>query len=122
MSANPSEKKTIQYTDRQGKEISLTVGYANVLMDTRRGILQQRADEANRSEDDEARAILRRFVYPDCVAAVIEQQGFARWPVSFDEFCAMEPRLVGEWSTAAYEVNPEWRLKLPEGDDLEKKA
>jgi hypothetical protein len=116
------EEKIIRYADRHGKEYELTVGYANALIDTRRGVLIAKADEDSRGETDEATVILRRFVYPDCIAPVKKQTGFDHWPISFDEFCEIEPGLLKTWSDAVYEVNPSWNLAPLTKEEQEKKA
>lgn len=116
------DEKAIEYTDRSGKDYRLTVGYANILMDTRRGVYQIHAEAQNLGETDEAIIVLRRHVYPDCVAATVKQEGFDHWPPTFEAFCQLEPRMVSQWSEAAYETNPNWRLNPPEGEEREKKV
>jgi len=65
-----------------------------------------------------AAQILRTELYPSLVAAVVEQEGFDRWPITFEAFSALPEELGVKWEAAVGELHPAWRPE-PEPETLE---
>lgn len=88
-------------------DYKLTISEANVLIGMKRARLKVEGDRARDTDPD--RLILRLLVYPDLVAPVIEHEGFAEWPISFEDFLALPEQVVIPWEDAVYRLNPHWR-------------
>jgi len=100
------------------KRLYVTVGEATVETGIRR---QQLAREARGdAPDDFERQLLRLLVYPDLIAAVVDQHGFEQWPISFDEYLNLPEQFAADWEQAVYRLNPHWvtRNEKKPPDDL----
>lgn len=80
---------------------------ANVLIGMRR--TRMRVEGSQVDDDDIDRQLLRAVVYPDLIAPVASTQGFADWPISFEDFLELPETLVIDWENAVYELNPHWQ-------------
>lgn len=107
-----------------GQAVRLTVTRATTLTGTRRSILiykameeMQKAKEDGQPPDD-AIMVLKTSTYPTIVAGTKQAEGIP-WPLSFDQFCELPDRLVFEWESAIFELNPHWN---PAGDIEAEKA
>lgn len=123
------QTKTVTHAD---PELQAIVSEATALMGMRRNILISRAiaairDEWDPKEKDEpssvevmAQHFLRRYVYPNCLACLVEAQGFSP-DLSFEEFGDLPDPFVAEWENMALLLNPHWRLQADEEDEEEAK-
>jgi len=102
--------KVVTYQDEE-IDVRLTITRADIRAGMRRTRLQLDADahgkgKKARSEDPDVR-LLRRFTYPDLMAATVEASGIP-WPLAFDDYLALPERLGLAWEQAVYELNPHW--------------
>ena len=65
-----------------------------------------------------ARSFLRRYTYPNCLACLLEAEGFAV-DLRFEEFAELPDVFVGQWERAAIELNPHWQLRTAEEEKAE---
>jgi hypothetical protein len=106
--------KTVKYDG-----FELTIGIADAESGMYRTLLIEQAQaEEKELKDMDMKALSRRLLhtilYPSMIAAVIEQKGFAEWPVSFGEFKKLPEPFVMEWEQAVFSLNGHWQPKLPE--------
>ncbi|HUX16631.1 MAG TPA: hypothetical protein VMW52_09180 [Phycisphaerae bacterium] len=102
--------KTVSYHDEE-IDVRLTIARADIRAGMRRTRLQLDADAHDkgkkaRNEDPDVR-LLRRFTYPDLMAATVEASGIP-WPLGFEDYLALPERLGLAWEQAVYELNPHW--------------
>ena len=126
------ETKTITYNG-QGCTIKAIVGEASSLRGMKRTVLINQAvagiraeqglgDDTELPDDVEviARSFLRRYTYPNCLACLLEAEGFAV-DLRFEEFAELPDVFVGQWERAAIELNPHWQLRTAEEEKAEEK-
>jgi hypothetical protein len=106
--------KTVKF-----EEYELTIGIANAESGMYRTLLIEQAQaEESTSLDADLKGLSRRLLhtvlYPSMVAAVLEQKGFAEWPIPFSEFRKLPEPFVIEWEQAVFSLNGHWQPKLPE--------
>lgn len=119
--------------DSQGETLKATVSEATSLMGMKRSVLISRAlmdirDEQGLKDDDKlpddveimARLFLRRYTYPNCLACLVEAEGFSA-DLAFDEFARMPDRFIARWEETALSLNPHWRLRTEEEEKEEAK-
>jgi hypothetical protein len=126
------ETKVVTH-DTPGGTLKATVSEATSLMGMKRSLLISQSLADIREEQDlkegvdlpdnidtMARLWLRRYTFPNCMACLIEAEGF---PVDlpFDEFAQMPDRFIARWEEAALSLNPHWRLRSDEEDEEEAK-
>lgn len=109
-----TKKKTVKYENYE-----LTIGIANAESGMYRTLLieQAQSEEAELKDTDLkalSRRLLHTILYPSMIAAVLEQKGFAEWPVPFGEFRQLPEPFVMEWEQAVFSLNGHWQPKLPE--------
>ena len=109
-----TKKKTVKYENYE-----LTIGIANAESGMYRTLLieQAQSQEAELKDADLkalSRRLLHTILYPSMIAAVLEQKGFAEWPVPFGEFRQLPEPFVMEWEQAVFSLNGHWQPKLPE--------
>src|SRR3989304_6351262 len=109
------QQETIEF----GK-YKIVVGEATTLMGMRRTML--RVDGIDKIEEvsDDGLRILYSITYPDLIAAVVENDGFSSWPISFEDFLELPERLTRQWETVVYRLNPHWQPGF-EDEEKEKK-
>jgi hypothetical protein len=90
--------------EQDGRKV--TVARATVLMGMRRTRLASEGLAADETDLD--RRLLRRFTYPDCIAATTQAEGIRPWPPSFETFIALPDDFCAQWEAAVYAVNPSW--------------
>lgn len=126
------ETKTITY-DGQGCTLKAVVGEASSLRGMKRTVLINQAvtdiraeqgleSDAEFPDDIEviARSFLRRYTYPNCLACLLEAEGFSV-DLSFEEFAELPDAFVGQWEKAAIQLNPHWELRAREDEEAEEK-
>lgn len=76
----------------------------------RQGMMRTRliAESQIAPETDPDRALLRRFSYPDCVAAATSAEGIQPWPPDFETYLTLPDEFCARWEQAVYSVNPHW--------------
>jgi hypothetical protein len=109
---------------KQGK-VKITVRRATVLAGTKRYRLMNEGAVAMGVKDLEKLDVpagvdpdtfsLRVFTYPNFMAATIDIEGLP-WPMSFEEFCAVDEELWNDWSRAVREVNSHWYPAIKEAN------
>lgn len=111
----------------------IVAGPSNLRMGMRRSLLieeQRKHVEQYKDENPELLALdylalelLRVQMYPSLVAAVISQEGFEKWPITFEEFLELPEELGIKWEAAVGELNPHWIPQAPvELEEARKKA
>lgn len=107
------------------RTVRLVLGSADLNMGMRRSLLieEQRIlwEDAKRElvEQDAspielfAAELLRTQLYPNLVAAVVEQTGFEKWPVTYEEFMELPEPLGLAWERAVGDLNPHWAPQPP---------
>ena len=105
------------------RSVHLVVATANLRMGIRRSLLieEQRAIcEKSRQDlvdqgfvvlDLIATELLRTQMYPSLVAGVVDQTGFDRWPITYEEFMELPEELGIKWEEALGSLNPHWTPK-----------
>lgn len=120
-------QKVIEYKD-DDIAVTLVLSRASGYIGFLRGTLISEAIEANKTETDNRKVYLHRFVYPDCIASVAKAEGFEVWPILFDDFIELPEQLVNQWAEAVNLLNPHWQEQLnrllsdAENEIREKKA
>lgn len=122
------QTKTVIH-DSQGEPLRATVSEATSLMGMKRSVLISQAladirDEQGLKEGEDlpdnveimARLFLRRYTFPNCLACLVEAEGFAA-SLPFEEFSNLPDRFVAEWEEAALSLNSHWK---PRTDEEEK--
>lgn len=109
---------TVEYRD-DDLTVRLVVARANIQAGMTRTRLQVVSD-AQPDEDQDVQ-LLRRFTYPDVIAATVEAEGIP-WPLSFEDYLALPERLGVMWEQAVYDLNPHWVPGWEERAEAEKKA
>ena len=108
------------------------VSEATSLMGMKRSILVSQAiadirDEQDLEDDAKlpdnievmARFFLRRHTFPNCLACLLETEGFSA-DLTFEEFVELPDVFVAEWETAALSLNSHWELRTKEEEKAEK--
>jgi|GEM_PF-2120054 len=119
--------------DSQGETLKATVSEATSLMGMKRSILISQAltdirDEQGLADGEKlpdtievmARLFLRRYTFPNCLACLIEAEGFSI-DLALDEFAQMPDRFVARWEEMALSLNPHWRLRTDKEEKEEAK-
>lgn len=131
------ETKTVTHK-RPGEPLKVVVGEANVLMGMQRtvlineAIIRLQAIREERSPDDPSIAtrellsaqewaayLVERYTWPVCKAAAVQAEGFTLATLTLEEFCQLPEAFVQKWEEVALELNPHWRLILPEEEEEE---
>jgi len=110
--------KTFSYKD-DDLAVKVTVAEATVLQGIKRMQLRASGNAIAIQEMDDgipdasARALLRRYIYPDMVAGTIEFKGIwneveLEWPIDFELLLTLPFKFQSNWENAVYEVNPYW--------------
>ena len=115
--------------DSQGETFKATVSEATSLMGMKRSVLVSQAladirDEQGLGDDKKlpnnveimARLFLRRYTFPNCLACLVEAEGFSV-DLTFDEFTQMPDQFVAQWEEMALSLNPHWRGRATEGEE-----
>lgn len=91
------------------KRLYVTVSEATVQIGIRR---QQLALDARQNPPANIdHQLLRLLVYPDLIAAVVDNHGFDHWPITFDEYLELPEQFAYEWEQAVYRLNPHWIVR-----------
>ena len=102
--------KIVTYQD-DDIDVRLVIARADIRAGMRRTRLQLDADAHDKGKkarrDDPDVRLLRRFTYPDLMAATVEASGIP-WPLAFEDYLALPERLGLAWEQAVYELNPHW--------------
>jgi hypothetical protein len=113
------ETDTVEYTDRKGNTVKLTVTEADVERGTLRFSISDQmtkvvadAKEAGHPYSEEAAYDLTR-VYPNLVASVTSVEGL-NWPPTPEEFLRLPENFWDKWSAVVNRLNPHWFPKRQE--------
>lgn len=113
-----NETRIVEYQDDE-----LNVRLVVTRVDIRAGMIRTRLQlqaDAEPSNDQDVQ-LLKRFTYPDLIAATTEASGIP-WPLSFDDYLHLPERLGLLWERAVYDLNPHWVPGWEERVAAEKKA
>ena len=89
---------------------SITLSESNAIIGMRRKLLREQAHAGA----DFAEQLISLMLYPDVIAATVDQTGFDNWPVSREQFSTELPEdFVNALEDAVYSLNPHW---LPDSD------
>jgi len=113
-----SKTRVIEYQDDE-LNVRLVVARANMQAGMCRTRLQLLAESAD--DDNEDIKLLRRFSYPDVIAATVDVEGIP-WPLSFEDYVQLPERLGLLWERAVYDLNPSWLPGWEERAEAEKKV
>lgn len=103
------EIKVISYSKGEEELHKITVGEETAVMRMRRSSKQ--AAQIHVEEEDPDVRILRLVIYPDCFASVVDWGTF-KSPITFDEFANLPGQFVDDWAEAAWQLNPQWQMKI----------
>jgi hypothetical protein len=94
---------------RMGMRRSLLIEEQKLLWGARRDdLVGQGADQM----EMDAEYILRVGIYPAFIAAVVSQEGFAHWPIGFNEFMTLPEELGTKLEDVVFELNAHWVPKI----------
>jgi hypothetical protein len=118
-----SDKKLTFEYDLDGKNLVVTSIRATARIGITRYQMMAKANEANKTEPDEALQVLRLITYPDCISSSMVMRDGEAWKPTFDEFIDLDEELVNKWIEQVYTVNPQWVFKSDGGGaDQSKKS
>lgn len=84
---------------------SITLSQSNAVIGMRRKLLREQA----RTDGDFAQQLVEVMLYPDVIAATVDQAGFDSWPLTRDQFSNDLPEeFVNALEDAVYDLNPHW--------------
>jgi len=119
--------------ETQGEPLKATVSEATSLMGMKRSVLISQAladiqDEQGLKKDERlpdnveimARLFLRRYTFPNCLACLVEAEGFAV-NLAFEDFAKMPDQFIAEWERMALLLNPHWQMRTDEEEKEEAK-
>jgi hypothetical protein len=121
------KQRVVHYADNSW-DVTLTITEATSRVGMHRALLieQARAEETKKdvpaSLIDAASQLLHTVLYPSMIAATVEATGFAKWPITFEEYADLPEQLVMQWEDAVFSLNAHWRPKSSQGNEDETEA
>ena len=123
----PPKPEALKYND-DGLNVTLKITRANGESGTYRTLLMEQAREQENGKDigNDLRRLgnylTHLFVYPSLIAAVDEAQGFAEWPLSFEDYLKLPEAFLMAWEAKVWELNPHWQPKAPGEEQAQSEA
>ena len=108
------ETKVVSFSKKGAELHRVVVGEETGLMRMRRSL--RKAEQASVKDADQDAAILRVVIYPDCISSVVDWGTFAG-PITYEQFADLPGKFVDDWAAAAWELNPDWQVQVPETEE-----